>query len=223
MHHLDQKILESWEQNASAWEKSIREERIASRNLVTNGAILRVVRDCRPSRVLDAGCGEGWLSRMLSAEGIDSIGFDGSAALIEAAKNEGSGQFKVLSYDQFMAAPEQVGSNFDVVVFNFALLSANIAPVLKAAAAVLNEGGVVIVQTLHPFHVPEGKSYASEWCEEHFSGMGEGYRAAMPWFFRTFGDWLAVVQDAGLTIKKIEEPLHPDTGRPASLILVLSR
>ncbi|WP_221176052.1 class I SAM-dependent methyltransferase [Brevibacillus nitrificans] len=34
----------------------------------------------RPSRVLDVGCGEGWLARTLNEEGIDVVGIDGSPA-----------------------------------------------------------------------------------------------------------------------------------------------
>lgn len=221
MQDVDQKIVESWELNAEAWAESIREARIASRNLVTNQAIVNMVKARQPARVLDAGCGEGWLVRALAAEGIEITGFDGSASLIEAAKKVQPGRFQVLSYGEFVKGPEQMGHDFDVVVFNFALLSSEIEHILRAAASILHEEGVIIIQTLHPFHIPEGKSYAAGWCEEHFKGMGEGYRASMPWYYRTFSDWLRVAQEAGLNTDKIEEPLHPETGRPASLILQL--
>ena len=223
MQNANQRIVESWELNANAWAESIREARIASRNLVTNRAILDMVKARHPTRVLDAGCGEGWLVRALSADGIEITGFDGSASLIEAAKKVQPGRFQVFSYSDFVAAPEQLGRDFDVVVFNFALLSSDIEPILRAAGSILHVEGVIIIQTLHPFHIPEGKNYTTGWCEEHFKGMGEGYRASMPWYYRTFGGWLRVVQEAGLKTDKIEEPVHPETGRPASLILQLNR
>jgi 2-polyprenyl-3-methyl-5-hydroxy-6-metoxy-1,4-benzoquinol methylase len=223
MENTENRIIESWALNAEAWVASIRKARIASRNLITNDAILKVIKSQHASLVLDAGCGEGWLTRALAGGEIEVIGFDGSAALIEAAKSSCSGMFKVMSYEEFVSSPLQVGRNFDAVVFNFALLSSNIVPILRAATAIMSEAGSVIIQTLHPFNIQEGESYASGWREEHFRGMGDEYRASMPWYFRTFSDWMAVVREAGLRVENMEEPLHPDTGRPASLVLVLRR
>ena len=40
-------------------------------------------------RVLDLGCGEGWLARALAAGGLDVTGVDGAPALVEAATAAG--------------------------------------------------------------------------------------------------------------------------------------
>jgi|APTNR8051073442_1049403.scaffolds.fasta_scaffold00330_32 hypothetical protein len=45
----------------------------------------------------------------------------------------------------------------------------------------------------------------------------------MPWYFRTLASWLEAVQTSGLTLESLREPLHPETGRPASLILVAKK
>ena len=72
--------------NASAWSAAVRERRIESRRTVTDAAIVAAVLEQNPRRVLDVGCGEGWLARALSAHGIDVTGIDTSAPLIEAAR-----------------------------------------------------------------------------------------------------------------------------------------
>ena len=42
----------------------------------------------------------------------------------------------------------------------------------------------------------------------------------MPWYFRTMAGWHAALAHAGLRLERVEEPLHPDTRRPLSLLLV---
>jgi 2-polyprenyl-3-methyl-5-hydroxy-6-metoxy-1,4-benzoquinol methylase len=223
MKPLEQHLEESWIINAAAWTESVRSGQIASRRLVTDQAIIDAVLALQPAKVLDAGCGEGWLSRRLSAEGISVTGFDSSAPLIEAAAALGGGDFRVLSYARFEAEPGQAGSGFDVVVFNFALLSEHIDGLLRAAAAILQPGGRIVIQTLHPFYTGNISQYAEGWREESFQGMGSGYRSTMPWYYRTFGAWLGVVKTAGLHVESMAEPVHPETGLPASLLLTLAR
>ncbi len=41
----------------------------------------------------------------------------------------------------------------------------------------------------------------------------------MPWFARTFGSWVHTLDAAGLQLRDVTEPTHPDTGVPLSLIL----
>ena len=63
----DEKIVESWHTNATPWTSAVREQRIESRRLVTDRAIVDAVFSRKPNSVLDLGCGEGWLVRALSA------------------------------------------------------------------------------------------------------------------------------------------------------------
>lgn len=56
----------SWRANALAWTRAVRESRIESRRLATDRAIIEAVLARQPERVLDLGCGEGWLCRALA-------------------------------------------------------------------------------------------------------------------------------------------------------------
>ncbi|MDR7316769.1 hypothetical protein [Brevibacillus nitrificans] len=110
-----------------------------------------------------------------------------------------------------------------MIVCNFSLLGQDIQGILQSLAALLTPHGVLIVQTLHPFSAMQNDRYEDGWREETFSGMGEGYRSPMPWYFRTIGSWLGEVQAAGFRLLQCQEPVHPTTGMPLSLIITASR
>ena len=133
-------ILASWQANADAWVTAVREQRIDSRR-VTNAAVLDAIKAGAPRRVLDVGCGEGWLCRALHDDGIEAVGVDATAPLIGAARADGAGRFEVLGYDDLVADPLRLGQ-FDGVVFNFALFEADPSPILRAVCqAVSPEAG----------------------------------------------------------------------------------
>jgi len=96
----DEKIVDSWHTNATPWTSAVREQRIESRKLVTDRAIVDAVISRKPTSVLDLGCGEGWLVRSLSARGVQRvIGVDVVPALVEQARAAGGGEFHVASYE----------------------------------------------------------------------------------------------------------------------------
>ena len=82
----EKKIMEAWKKNSSSWIDTIDNKEIDSRNLITNKSIVQEVLSNKPKNVLDVGCGEGWLTRKLIEEGIDTLGIDGSEKLINNAK-----------------------------------------------------------------------------------------------------------------------------------------
>ena len=218
MKSLPDRLVQSWSDNADAWTRAVRGGAIASREAGTDAAIVEaVLRGLPPlGRVLDVGCGEGWLVRALDAVGVDARGVDVSPELVEAACQRG-GAFEVLSYQDAAAEPQRLGEPVDAAVFNFALLSDDVTGVLRAAASRLDGRGRVLVQTVHPSAAPA--PYRDGWREESFDAFGGGF-SPMPWFFRTFGSWVRTLDAAGLRLAEAVEPVDPETGVPLSLILV---
>lgn len=217
---LETKLYTSWNTNAGAWTNVIRSGSIRSRKVATDAAILDAVIKLHPLRALDIGCGEGWLARALSARGIEMVGADGSAALIESARAAGGGTFHVLSYDTLIADPAQLGNSCDALICNFSLLGENIIPLLTALKTALAPDGHFIVQTVHPWAASGDLPYTDGWRDERFTAFGNEKWELMPWYFRTLQSWLTVFREAGFQLDQLQEPLDPETQRPLSLLLV---
>lgn len=213
-------LVWSWMANAEAWTRAVREGRIASRRLVTDAAIVDAVVSRGPGRVLDLGCGEGWLMRALAERGIETVGLDASLELVMAAEETGGGRYRCCSYDEVVQDPTRAGGPYDVIACNFSLLGADLVPLLGALRRNLAPGGALVIQTVHPWTAAGNEGYADGWRTETFAGFGENFSEPMPWYFRTLESWMAALRDAGLRLAGLREPLHPQTGHPASLVLV---
>ena len=98
----DKLVLDSWNNNASAWINTIENEEIESRKLATNQAIVDAVTSYSPSSIIDIGCGEGWLTRKLTIKGIEAWGVDGVSSLIKKAQLMNCGKFLVASYEDII-------------------------------------------------------------------------------------------------------------------------
>jgi 2-polyprenyl-3-methyl-5-hydroxy-6-metoxy-1,4-benzoquinol methylase len=210
----DDALTRSWDSNADNWIRVVRDGLIPSRRAGTDDAVLEAIAEQAPKRLLDIGCGEGWLIRAAIARtGCTAVGIDGAAALIAAARTaDPASTYQALDYDSF--ATSDIGTDFDVVVFNYSLFAEDIVPLLRAAAPRLAPGGVIVIQTLHP-----GDGREDGWRTEDFAAFDGGDWAAMPWYYRTLGSWRTVLCDAGLEMREIREPAADD-GRILSLLIV---
>lgn len=214
-------LARSWDANAGAWTRVIRSGAVESRRVATDAAVIDAVLARSPRRALDAGCGEGWLARAIAERGVQVVGVDASAALIEAARAAGGGDFRQASYEELAAEPARLGQEaFDAVVCNFALLHEDVEPILRAFAQNLTAGGALLIQTVHPWSARGETGYVDGWRTEEFSSFGEEFVEPMPWYFRTLGSWAAALRRAGFTIEQLVEPTHPGTGEPLSLLIV---
>ncbi|POA35916.1 bifunctional 2-polyprenyl-6-hydroxyphenol methylase/3-demethylubiquinol 3-O-methyltransferase UbiG [Pseudomonas sp. GW456-12-1-14-TSB6] len=214
-------LLQSWHHNARAWTEAVRSGAIESRRQVTDQAMLLAVMGRQPERVLDLGCGEGWLLRALAERGVDALGVDGDPTLIEAAREAGSSPAQVASYEDLVEAKVDIGRDYDLICANFSLLHQDIIPLLAAMHALLVPGGALVIQTLHPWSVAAG-DYQDGWREETFDGL-QGDWQPMPWYFRTLSSWLNALDMAGLQLTGLREPQHPQSPVPQSLLMIAER
>jgi SAM-dependent methyltransferase len=202
-------ISRSWDANASAWSTAVRERQIESRRVATDAAIVSAVLEQHPQTVLDLGCGEGWLARALADHGIEVTGIDGSAALIEAARQLGGGEFHALPYHELAT----LGRTFDLAIANFSLFEKDLHDLLSNIPA-----RTLVVQTVHPsFAETDG------WQVETFAKMPGDWPKPMPWYFRRQASWTTELERAGWAVLQAGEVLHPEQGDGLSMIFVAEK
>jgi len=207
-------IIAAWHANAAAWTDAVRAGRIASRERVTNEAILTALRALDPASMLDVGCGEGWLVRALAASGAQIVGVDAVPSLVERARAAGGGEFQVMDYLALLTG--DLPTPFDAVVCNFSLLGrVSTEAVFTAAPGLLRPGGRFLVQTLHPGLADEARE---GWRAGSWDGRGDGFGAPAPWYYRTLAGWHDLFRDHGLRLLETREPADPATGRPVSVL-----
>ncbi len=215
----DAEIINAWHANATPWTTAVRSGDIESRRLVTDGAILDAVLSQSPQSVLDLGCGEGWLARALSFRGIRVIGIDVVPELIEQAQSAGGGDFRVASYEDVAAG--KLGVVTDAVVCNFSLIGKeSVDGIIASAKSMLRPGGAFIVQTLHPLIACGDQPYTDGWRPGSWAGFSDDFVRPAPWYFRTLETWIRLFEQSGLDLREVREPLHPNTGKPASILFI---
>lgn len=215
---------DSWDGNAEAWTRAVRDGLIESRRVATDAAIIDAITSLSPRSILDVGCGEGWLCRAAEDRGIRAVGVDGSAALIEDAREASGGEYHHLRYRDL---PKLTGlfssETFDAAVFNFSLLDEQIEPVLRHVATVVRPGGRLVIQTVHTWAGQDDRPYMDGWRMEDFATFPGAFPQPMPWYYRTLASWSAEIRNAGLMIDRMFEPRHPENRQPLSLIVVAAR
>lgn len=112
-------------------------------------------------RVLDVGCGQGVLGRVLALEGLRSLGVDASPSLIEAARERGGkgSDFRVGDARNLDAALGDEQCDHAALVMCLQDLDP-IEPVLAGTARHVKPGGRVVAVMTHPcFRIPRRSSW----------------------------------------------------------------
>jgi 2-polyprenyl-3-methyl-5-hydroxy-6-metoxy-1,4-benzoquinol methylase len=108
--------------------------------------------DLRDRRVLDAGCGGGWLARVVAAEGGRVSAVDFSPALIASARelDRGAGAaYHVASLSDLSLFGD---GEFDLVVSHCCLQDvSDHRAALRELARVLQAGGQLVLSVVHPW------------------------------------------------------------------------
>lgn len=220
---MEKEILKSWDENATEWIRILESKKIPSREF-TNKAIINLLTELPVSKVLDCGCGEGWLTRSVAKIGKISVGVDATLKLIENAKNKSSESFYQLSYEEVVAGKSIPENPFEAVVFNFCLYKKNgIEELLKIIKKSISKNGFIIIQTMHPFFLTEQKlPYESQWIMDSWKGLSGDFENGHSWYARTFENWISVFTKSGLQLYKTIEVTNYEHS-PVSVIFVLKK
>ncbi len=76
----DEDVARYWDQNATPWAEQVRQGHDLAREFLNNPAFLASIGDLSGHDILDAGCGEGYNTRILARRGARMAGVDLSSA-----------------------------------------------------------------------------------------------------------------------------------------------
>lgn len=218
---MENEIKKSWEVNAKEWVKVIDSGSIPSRRF-TNRAIMEVLKTSKATKILDIGCGEGWLTRSITAMGKEGVGIDAIEALLENARSKGPENYYRLSFEEIMAGMKIPQGPFEMAVFNFCIYQeSGLSTLLQEVKHNLEQEGEIIIQTLHPFFLlKNGLGYKSQTISDSWKGLPGNFIQGHHWYARTFENWMEVFKEANLKVKGMQEILN-DQKEPISLIMRL--
>lgn len=209
-----------WGKNADFWIKIIREKLDPYRLKVTNKAILDCLKDKKNLRILDAGCGEGYLCRAAAKLGHQVFGIDFCPELIKAAKD--LERKKTLGIKYFVGDFRRTkfpASFFDIVLSHQTINEIeNPQKAFQEFSRILKKEGRLILLFLHPcFEIYQQRVknlsliyfQKSKIKKDYY--LVSGIKSPSPYFYLhlPLSQWVEILTKNGFLIEKIKEPHLP--------------
>ncbi len=210
---------EIWNQVAPSWIQHMRERpeaELARRRLLLP-TLLELIGPVEGRRVLDAGCGEGFLSRMLTRKGASVTAVDISTELLGEARREEERDPLGVTYLERSVADLQDLTGFDVVVSSLIFpIIADYKEAISEASRALNPGGRFVAAFTHPCFDGVGPGWVRRatnqvrWSANRYAAHVEGRAAhGAPTYHRPLGRYMNAAFEAGFVLTGFREPV-PD-------------
>ncbi len=220
-----------WDKNADLWTAQVRQSLDAYREHFNNPAFLKFIGDIKGKVTLDAGCGEGYNTRIFAKLGARMTGIDISPRLItharEAEKKESLGiRYEVASFADLSIFPE---SSFDLTLSTMALMDGpDFDGAIMEIYRVLRPGGDLFFSITHPCFMTPGfgwtalqedpnirlkvgdyfskRHWVENWRFSHLPKPEDVPEFVVPRFGKTLSDYINPLLKTGFRLMEISEP-----------------
>ncbi len=166
-----------------------------------------LIGDVEGLRVLDAGCGEGFVARVLEKKGATVTAVDISPSLVgKAKKKEGSVEYLIADLSEGLP---QFESHFDLVASHFVL---NDVPDYKGfintLGSVTKSGGRAVLSFNNPYSAvlrEKAETYFDSGRVVMYQGMST-IGVKVYHYHRTMSEYLKAFADSGFMLRTLLEP-----------------
>lgn len=225
-HWDNDEAVRRWDVHARELTARFGERGDLHREVLLNPVLLELLGDVTGKAVLDAGCGEGYMSRMLAARGARVTAVDFSRGMLEiAAERTPAG----VAIRYLHGSCEDLGfladGAFDVVLSNMSLQDvADYEVALREFARVLRPGGRLVLSILHPCFSAPGCGWIRNYRGDRLLWRSDNYFSEgpyeQPWplgapdgvigYHRTLTSYFAAIRRAGFSVEELIEPKPSD-------------
>lgn len=224
---------ESWSANADFWDSGYEERGDDNRKYRSDPVLLEFLGDVRGKKLLDAGSGNGYLSRLLARRGASVVAVEVARRFHEIALTYQEREPLDVEYHHASISdmPFLADSSFDAVVANYVLMDVrNYEAAVREIARVLRPGGSFVCVLSRPvrdgrWHTPALDSPRREdrvaWMEDDYF-IRRGVLHTWPnmphlkptlTFHRPLRDYIAACGCCRLELRDLEEPEVSEEGK----------
>lgn len=220
--------MKEWENISDWWDKKQGDVGdLWHRNLILP-ALISVIGNCRDKDVLDLGCGNGYISRMLARKGARVTAIDSSPRMIRNAKSHDPDDSLKIAHLLSDATRLKFGDEtYDLVFANMSLMDMkNCEDAIPEVARVLRYNGRFVASIPHPCFdtgsnsrwIAEKELYQKAKVYRKVRAYRNPFSEKVPWwvsvnetkytwFFHRPLNWYAkMLWSSGLAITALEEP-----------------
>ena len=192
----------------------------AKRHLL-NLVLLHMLGDVRGRRILDAGCGHGYLARLLAARGARVTGVEPAQSLYAYATEKETREPQGIRYLQAdLCQLPDLGRSFDAVVASMVFMAIpDWTTAMKACMSALAPGGLLVFAVTHPCFEQLASSWRAhgEYRTREYFAEYEIPGPHAPDFHRPLSAYLNELARLGCQVSEIAEPaLDPEIAAAAN-------
>lgn len=230
MTYSQNDATERWNRNSAAWHR-VFGENDPSRKYLLDPIIFRILADVSGKRVLDAGCGDGYLSRKFARMGAKVTGVELSPEMLSYALEEQKHEPLDIAYHHasITSMTFLAERSFDVAVTNNVIQDVeDYQGALKEFSRLLRPGGTYLHIENHPCIATPVCGWERDadgnrlyWKIDHYFKRGPsligwrpetGMEPTVSWH-RTLGDLVNSLIACGFRLTELIEPEPPESWR----------
>lgn len=180
-----------------------------ARRYLLTPAILAMLGETNGKTILDAGCGQGYLCRLLARRGATVTGLEPAAPLFEYAEERERKEGLGIRYIQADLSTFTGGHLYDAVIANAVLMDIpDYLPAISSCLCALRSGGSFVFSVTHPCFEGTAAEFRAKGCvavSEYFAEYPIQQRFGYS-FHRPLSSYLNAVVASGGILREIVEP-----------------